>query len=327
MADRKRKPQGSGGNSASKGARRYKGLSLQAIIRIRKGAGIALSRRHIADLNLTLAYFRIFQRSSSFAKEDLHALWKAMGSDCRRCVDTLGHFQELRSRDRALAYSRRSDERVTGRDDESLAWRVTRWRSQRTEDSDLLCDEQQEDQVQCIFPEPNRETVVGAHVSVANRHDLQNNDSQRRLDPIQGCPAQQDDPQESGYENSEFVDPDEESLGVTVLGNIDLLKQGLGWLADLSETQLEDLSKWKIGRRPNRDLRWLIEQFYEIYLQSGGKKKVSWNTSRQAFEGPFLDMVEEILTDVQFPFQSRDALAQSIKTVISPRNKRNRTAR
>ncbi len=95
----------------------------------------------------------------------------------------------------------------------------------------------------------------------------------------------------------------------------DLIRR-LGLWTGFAEDRLEKLPKRKSGRRPDYDVKWYIAKLYSIYRASGGKGTVYWNDYIGHFEGPFLNMVAMTLEN-QTPIRSRDALAQTIKGVLS----------
>jgi len=90
-------------------------------------------------------------------------------------------------------------------------------------------------------------------------------------------------------------------------------------LADLGHVLFQKRANRNTGRRPDNDLRWLVQKMFSEYQRSGHKSTLNRKRSTGNYEGPFLDLMKEILDQIGIEYQSSDALAQTIKKVIRPR--------
>ena len=70
------------------------------------------------------------------------------------------------------------------------------------------------------------------------------------------------------------------------------------------------------GKKPNTRLKVFIHLVFEIYRAAGGKHKPFWKDEEQDYVGPFLDMMEELLLQSGFHYQSRTALGKYIRVVL-----------
>lgn len=94
-------------------------------------------------------------------------------------------------------------------------------------------------------------------------------------------------------------------------------------MAEALEDMAENSSRRKAGRPRNDHVRDLVRGIHPLFKEAGGGSTAYRSRSRGSthnYVGHFLDMVEEILIQIGYPYHSRDALAKLIIRQRLPSN-------
>ncbi len=67
------------------------------------------------------------------------------------------------------------------------------------------------------------------------------------------------------------------------------------------------------GRRVDRKLRILARAACRAYHNAGGRALPYWEDTVENYEGPFLDLLQELLDQLHYPYKTRQALGTFIK--------------
>ncbi|MGA2977567.1 MAG: hypothetical protein ABSF77_19860 [Spirochaetia bacterium] len=86
----------------------------------------------------------------------------------------------------------------------------------------------------------------------------------------------------------------------------------------------EEKAKGRPGRPREEGLRSLILRGLDIYIMAGGKAKAYWDNITGHSQGPFLEMMAELLGQLNVAYTSKDALAEHIEYVLRSYVRKNR---